>query len=348
MKKIAVILLAAILLLTVSWPASADSDLPPPPPDLPGSTISEPVNGAVLTVAPITVKGLFSDQDGIAKVELTILGPTGTTTVPCTITATRPGGGDWEVQWNPTQAGSYTLTPKATDTYTLEQEPETYKPITVTVNLGGTQTPTPTVTPSIPMPTSTPTPTPTTTPSPSPTPTATPSSPSFSDLNGHWAEALILSLTAKGVISGYPDGSFQPDRPITRAEFSAILCRALNLSPSSNQGNFSDLSSHWAKGYVLALVEMGFIKGYPDGAFAPDAPIKRAEIAAIMSRVKALQPVTGLPTFSDVNAGYWAFGQIEACAGAKIVSGYPDGSFHPESSATRAEASAVIARGLGL
>lgn len=337
MKKIAVILLAAILLLTVSWPASADSDLPPPPPDLPGSSISEPVNGAVLIAVPITVKGLFSDQDGIAKVELTILGPTGTTIVPCTITATRPGGGDWEVQWNPTQSGSYTLTSKATDVYTLEQEPETYKPITVTVSLGGTPTPTPT-----------PTPTATPSPSPSPTPTATPSVPSFSDLNGHWAEALILSLTAKGIISGYPDGTFQPDRPISRAEFSAILCRALNLSPSSNQGDFSDLSSHWAKGYVLALVEKSFIKGYPDGTFAPDAPIKRAEIATIMSRVKALPPVTGLPTFSDVNTGYWAFGQVEACAGAKIVTGYPDGTFHPESSATRAEASAVIARGLGL
>jgi len=344
MKKTAVILLTAILLLTVSWPASADSDLPPPPPDLPGSTISEPFNGAVLTAVPILVKGLVSDQDGIAKVELMILGSTGTTTVLCTITATRPGEGDWSYQWSPTQAGSYTLTSKATDTYTLEQEPETYKPITVTVSLGGTPTPTPT--PSI----STPTPTPSATPSPTPstTSTATPLAPSFSDLNGHWAEALILSLTGKGVISGYPDGTFQPDRPITRAEFSAILCRALNLSASSNQGDFSDLSSHWAKGYVLALVEMGFIKGYPDGTFAPDAPIKRAEIAAIMSRVNTLLPISGMPTFSDVNAGYWAFGQIEACAVAKIVSGYPDGTFHPESSATRAEASAVIARGLGL
>ncbi|MCX5970290.1 MAG: S-layer homology domain-containing protein [Coprothermobacterota bacterium] len=302
MKIIAVILLAAILLLTVSWPASATDDtLPPPPPDEPVSSISEPVNGAVLTAVPILVKGLVSDQDGIAKVELMILGPTGTTTVPC-----------------------------------------------ITVSLGGTPTPTPTATATPSAPTPTPTPTPSATTSPSPTPTATPSVPSFSDLNEHWAEALILSLTAKGIISGYPDGTFQPDRLVSRAEFSAILCRALNLSPSTNQGDFSDLSSHWAKGYVLALVEEGFIKGYPDGAFAPDALIKRAEIAAIMSRVKALLPVAGIPTFSDVNVGYWAFGQIEACAGAKIVSGYPDGAFHPESSATRAEASAVIARGLGL
>jgi hypothetical protein len=97
----------------------------------------------------------------------------------------------------------------------------------------------------------------------------------------------------------------------------------------------------------MALVEKGTVKGYPDGTFRPDQLIKRDEIAAIIARAKSLPALTDKATFSDVNAGQWAFGVIEACASAGILSGYPDGTFRPEIEATRAEACAVISRSLG-
>ena len=194
----------------------------------------------------------------------------------------------------------------------------------------------------------------TTTPTPAPTSTSSPSTATatvvlgiFPDLQGHWAQSLISTLLAKGIVSGYPDGTFKPDQTVTRAEFSAILCRALGITPSEKGSNFSDLQGHWAEKYVNPLVEKGLIKGYPDGTFAPDQPIKRCEIAAIMARALTLPPLIGKPTFSDIDTTHWAFGFVEAAASKGLIKGYPDGTFRPENSATRAEACAIVARSQG-
>lgn len=188
---------------------------------------------------------------------------------------------------------------------------------------------------------------------PTPSPTSSPSTTTtvvfgtFPDLQGHWAEALIMKLLEKGIVSGYPDGTFKPDQPITRAEFSAILCRVLGASPSEAGSNFPDLQGHWAKKYIVPLVEKGLIKGYPDGTFAPDQPIKRCEVAAIMARTLTLPPLIGKPSFSDMDTTHWAFSLVEAAASKGLVKGYPDGTFRPENSTTRAEACAIIARSQG-
>ncbi|MGB9834001.1 MAG: S-layer homology domain-containing protein [bacterium] len=185
------------------------------------------------------------------------------------------------------------------------------------------------------------------TPTPTPTSSPTPGPFTFPDLDGHWAQDLISTLLEKGIISGYPDGTFKPDQPITRAEFSAILCRALGISPSESGSNFPDLQGHWAEKYVTPLVEKGFIKGYPDGTFGPDQLIKRSEIAAIMARAMTLPPLIGKPTFSDIDTTHWAFGFVEAAASKGLIKGYPNGTFRPENSATRAEACAIVARSQG-
>lgn len=187
------------------------------------------------------------------------------------------------------------------------------------------------------------------TPTSSPTPTPTPTTPppgGFPDLINHWAAATIVQLVEKGIISGYPDGTFRPDRPITRAEFCTILSRALKLEKVMEGAEFTDISAHWARGDILALTEKGYIKGYPDGTFGPDREIKRAEVAAIIARAKLLPPISGKPTFSDVTVDYWGFSSIEAAASQKILTGYPDGTFHPENSATRAESCVIINRAL--
>jgi hypothetical protein len=202
---------------------------------------------------------------------------------------------------------------------------------------------------------------PSSTPTPFPTPTASPSeSPSptstttitylgeLRDLDGHWAQQIILAMVAKKIITGYPDGTFQPDRTITRAEFCTILAKALNVSPETNPSGFADVTGHWAQSSIAALVRKGYLKGYPDGSFGPDQPMKRSEIAAIVDRVQMLPPASGQQTFSDVTPDFWAFAPIEAAAQAKILNGYPDGTFHPEQSATRAEAAVIINRILGL
>jgi len=203
-----------------------------------------------------------------------------------------------------------------------------------------------TITLSSSWPSSTPTLTPTPSESPSPTPSVEPGA--FYDLNSHWAQQTILAMVAKNIITGYPDGTFRPDRTITRAEFCTILAKALNVSPENASASFSDITGHWAQGYIATLVKKGYIKGYPDGSFGPDQPVKRGEIAAIVDRVQMLPLASSQPTFSDVKPDFWAFAPIEAVAQAKILNGYPDGTFHPEQSATRAEAAVIINRILGL
>ena len=192
------------------------------------------------------------------------------------------------------------------------------------------------------------TPTPTSTASPSPTTSPTSQPGEFRDLNGHWAQKIILAMVARKFITGYPDGTFQPDRIITRAEFCTILAKALNVSPETKLSSFTDVTGHWAQGSIAAMVRKGYINGYPDESFRPDQPMKRSESAVIVDRVKTLPPAIGQQTFSDVSPDFWAFAPIEAAAKAKIVNGYPDGTFHPEQSATRAEAAVIINGILGL
>lgn len=190
------------------------------------------------------------------------------------------------------------------------------------------------------------TPTPTTTASPSPTPTSQPGE--LRDLSGHWAQQVIQAMVARKFITGYSDGTFRPDRTITRAEFCTILAKALHVSPETTASSFTDVTGHWAQGSITAMVKKGYINGYPDGSFGPDQPIKRSEITSIVVRVKPLSPAKGQQTFSDVKPDFWAFAPIEAAAQAKILTGYPDRTFHPEQSATRAEAAVIIDRILAL
>ncbi len=150
-------------------------------------------------------------------------------------------------------------------------------------------------------------------------------------------------------ITGYPDGNFQPEKAITRAEIATILSRILNLGQSTAPSqSFSDLkSNHWAYGYVNAIVNAGIMNGYPDGTFGPDRPITRAELSTVMVRVRGLFPImVAPPTFPDI-AGHWAAGYIESAQRAMFITGYPSGDFRPDRSITRAETVTLINRSFG-
>jgi hypothetical protein len=173
-------------------------------------------------------------------------------------------------------------------------------------------------------------------------------SPSFPDLAGHWAEETIRQMAGEGILSGYPDGSFRPDTFITRAEFCKAFALALSIAPSSIKSAFPDLESHWARDYILALFQLRMIQGYADGSFQPDSPITREEVATILQRALALLPLEHPPPFTDVPADSWAYSPVQAVVANGLMVGFPDGSFHPASPATRAEACIVSARARAL
>jgi hypothetical protein len=149
---------------------------------------------------------------------------------------------------------------------------------------------------------------------------------------------------------GYPDGTFQPDGNITRAEMAAAMSRGLGLGWSTDQPGFSDLkATHWAAGFITLMKNEGFMLGDPAGTFRPDAPITRAEAAAAFLRIAGMSPVLNLTssTFSDVQPMSWAAGYIEAARQAGLLAGYPDNTFRPADLLSRAEFATLASNALG-
>ena len=171
----------------------------------------------------------------------------------------------------------------------------------------------------------------------------------YQDTLSSTVNVTVGQVLHNAFIQGYPDGTFRPEKPITRAEIAAILTRIIGLNPQTAPNpNFSDVqANHWAFGYVAAVVNAGIMQGYPDHTFRPDQSITRAELATVMVRARGLFPlIVAPPTFPDI-AGHWAAGYIEAAQRAMFITGYPSGDFRPDQSITRAETVTLIDRSYG-
>ncbi len=169
----------------------------------------------------------------------------------------------------------------------------------------------------------------------------------FTDIAGHWAERSILEAVLKGLVEGYPDGTFRPDHPVTRAEFVVMLVGAAGLEGEGTASAFTDSEriGWWAKRAVDLAVRAGIITGYEDGSFRPDSPITRAEMAvtiahALESQIDMNAAVTGFADDMDIPG--WAKGAVEAIRKLGIVSGRGHNQFVPNDTATRAEAAVML------
>ena len=145
---------------------------------------------------------------------------------------------------------------------------------------------------------------------------------------------------------GYTDGTFGPERDMTRAEVTTMFARLLTeqIEADKTYSNpFSDVPKGcWAANYIGHMQQFGIITGYSDGSFRPDAPVTRAEFAAIASRFEKL--TEGSKSFADVPDTYWAARYIDFAATRGWVTGYSDGTFKPEDPITRAEVAAATCR----
>lgn len=161
----------------------------------------------------------------------------------------------------------------------------------------------------------------------------------YLDIKGHWAEADIITLTQAGIVRGYENHMFRPNEIITRAEAVTVIVNALNLSTSNKDIAFSDVkTSHWAYRNIAAAAASGIISGYPDGTFKPNEPTSRAEMATMLANALQLQgSEVSAPPFNDVKQSHWAASLLTAMKDEGWINGYPDGSFKPANSATRAE-----------
>ncbi len=163
-------------------------------------------------------------------------------------------------------------------------------------------------------------------------PVAVPSPARFLDLPAaYWAYTPIMNLVQKGILSGYPDGTFQPDKTVSRAEFTLYILGGLGQREDSRQGthDFPDVSTgHWAYRYVQLSADKGYITGMPDGTFRPDGAISGAELATILVKALPAEKWTPLPEGPS-----WYSGYVQVAAQNGLLSP----GFDPQASATRAQ-----------
>ncbi len=168
----------------------------------------------------------------------------------------------------------------------------------------------------------------------------------YSDMNDHFAYSAVKSLSDKKIISGYLDGTFKPDNPVTRAEFAKIAALSFGIEPSQTI-KFSDVSADdWFSGYVGALCAKDVIKGF-DGKFNPNAPITRQDAACVIHRLLGtivIRADTALfDDASDISA--YAKDSVAALRSSGIVNG-SENKFYPLSNVTRAEAAIMFSNAI--
>jgi uncharacterized lipoprotein YddW (UPF0748 family) len=182
------------------------------------------------------------------------------------------------------------------------------------------------------------------------------SPPRFSDIQNHWARSFIEGLASQGIVSGFGDGTFQPDRAMSRVEFAAVLQKAFNQPKKRQYVPFVDVpAQHWAVPAIQKAYETGFISGYPGNRFRPDASISRHEVlislvagldisstsasALKISLPELYQDAAQIPTYATE--------KIKAATAAGIVVNYPNvKQLKPLEVASRADVVAFVYQAL--
>ncbi len=167
--------------------------------------------------------------------------------------------------------------------------------------------------------------------------------PVFKDTTGHWASAAISRLALSGVAKGFPDGTFGPGQPITRAQFVSLLAAALQWPTPENQPSFNDAIPQWAQPAIAAAVARGVVNGYPDGTFAPDARVTRSEMAVMIDRALNIGGTEEASYKDSDSIPAFALDDINSVTSAGILQG-SNGYFRPRDGATRAETAVAIDR----
>jgi uncharacterized repeat protein (TIGR02543 family) len=169
----------------------------------------------------------------------------------------------------------------------------------------------------------------------------------FSDISEHWAKANIKQAVSSGIVTGYQDGTFKPDKAVTRAEFAVMLMNALKTEGAGAALTFTDTAKigSWAQRAVARAVHAGIINGYEDGTFRPDGEITRAELAAMIAGALGENSegnATATSFADDKDIPAWAKAAVAYVKQASIMQGKGDNQFAPGDPATRAEAVTVL------
>jgi hypothetical protein len=177
---------------------------------------------------------------------------------------------------------------------------------------------------------------------------------SFPDVpQNFWAASFITALAQRNIIEGYPDNTFRPEQPVTRAEFAAMVEKAFPSRSSTPTLNFADLpTNYWGRTVIGQAVQSGFMNGYPNNQFRPDQQISKEQaIVALNTGLKLPTPPSPqqfVSIYQDANAiSPYAVPAIAAATRANLVVNHPDPQFlTPKLTTTRAAAAALVYQAL--
>ncbi|TMV48360.1 S-layer homology domain-containing protein [Paenibacillus mesophilus] len=178
---------------------------------------------------------------------------------------------------------------------------------------------------------------------------------SFTDVHNHWSGSFVRLAAAKGLVDGVGDGLYDPDRTVTRAEFTAMLIRALGRGKSTaNTAPYHDVKSGaWYFEAVVKAKELGLLKYVTDNSFKPDQPLTREEMASMLATVISLEKLLNIKERVSLN-GYKDIGKVDKAylddvrtmVTLQIMTGTDEGTFNPKGETTRAQAAVVFIRTL--
>lgn len=183
--------------------------------------------------------------------------------------------------------------------------------------------------------------------------TAVRSNRTFGDIQGHWAQSDIERMANKLIVNGSADGTFDPNRTVTRAEFVAMVVRALGLAEKPQLSSYSDVGPNevWHDGAIGAASAAGLIEGYADGSFRPDARITREQMAVMLGRAVRYagelprQDTSALERFPDhAQVSEWAKESAADLLAAGMIEGVGKAAFAPQAFATRAQSTVLLNR----
>ncbi|NJO79199.1 MAG: S-layer homology domain-containing protein [Cyanobacteria bacterium RM1_2_2] len=168
----------------------------------------------------------------------------------------------------------------------------------------------------------------------------------------YWAFPFITELSRRGVISGFDDGTFQPEQPLTRAQYAALIEQVL-VNENQNPIDFTDIPANfWGAPAVDEAVKAGFLKGYPDASFQPNQPISKMQVLLSLANgfrlPRSTNPDAALQLFQDRGQiPDWAQPAVAAAAESSVVVNYPNrNQLAPNQSTTRAEVAAMLYQAL--
>ncbi|MFC5401127.1 S-layer homology domain-containing protein [Cohnella soli] len=175
----------------------------------------------------------------------------------------------------------------------------------------------------------------------------------FTDVQKHWSQSFVQLAAAKGLVEGVGDGKYNPNKAVTRAEFTAMLVRALGRGiPTGSVTPYEDVQpGAWYFDVVVQAKELGLLGFASDKRFMPDQPLTREEMASMLAAVITLEKLPITKEFINLN-GYKDIGNVDAAflenvrlmIKLKIMTGTGADTFDPKGATTRAQAAVVFIR----